>query len=67
MELDYWGETSSLSVNKLSEKDRNLMESIDRGKATLSQEVLSGHRVPEIGADYVQWLERGWIENVAKK
>ena len=43
------------------------MESIDRGPATLSQQELSSHRIPEIGADYVQWLERGWMENVANE
>jgi putative spermidine/putrescine transport system substrate-binding protein len=65
MELKYWGENMSLSVDRLSEKDKNIMESIDRGPATLSQEELSSHRIPEIGAEYVQWLERGWMENVA--
>ncbi|MEH7251111.1 ABC transporter substrate-binding protein [Neobacillus niacini] len=67
MELEYWGEMMSLSVDKLSDEYKKVMESIDRGRATLSQEELSSHRAPEIGADYVQWLERGWIENVAKK
>jgi putative spermidine/putrescine transport system substrate-binding protein len=42
------------------------VELIDRGPATLSQEELSSHRIPEISAEYVQWLERGWLENVAK-
>ncbi|WP_045524188.1 ABC transporter substrate-binding protein [Neobacillus niacini] len=67
MDLEYWGETMSLSVDKLSDEDKKVMESIDRGKATLSQDELSNHRIPEIGAEYVQWLERGWIENVGKK
>ncbi|WP_066311019.1 ABC transporter substrate-binding protein [Bacillus sp. FJAT-29814] len=67
MELEYWGENMALSVDRLSEKDQKSVESIDRGPATLSQEELSSHRIPEIGAEYVQWLERGWMENVAKK
>lgn len=66
MELEYWGENMALSVDRLSEKDKKMMDAIDRGPATLSQEELSGHRVPEIRAEYVQWLERGWMENVAK-
>jgi putative spermidine/putrescine transport system substrate-binding protein len=65
MELEYWGENMSLSVNRLSEKDKTLINAIDRGPATLSQEELSSHRIPEIGADYVRWLERGWMKNVA--
>lgn len=67
MDLEYWGENMSLSVDRLSEKDRQVMESIDRGPATLSQEELSKHRVPEIGAEYVQWLERGWMDHVANQ
>lgn len=67
MELEYWGETMSLSVDKLSDEDKKELNSIDRGQATLSQQELSNHRIPEIGAEYVQWLERGWIENVGKK
>lgn len=67
MELQYWGETMSLSVDKLSDEDKKVLDSIDRGQATLTQQELSNHRIPEIGAEYVQWLERGWIENVGKK
>ncbi|MEH7129490.1 ABC transporter substrate-binding protein [Neobacillus drentensis] len=65
MELEYWGENMSLSVDRLSEKDKKTMDAIDRGPATLTQQELSSHRIPEIGAEYVQWLERGWMKNVA--
>jgi putative spermidine/putrescine transport system substrate-binding protein len=67
MQLEYWGENMSLSVERLPKVDQKTVETIDRGPATLSQEELSSHRVPEISPEYVQWLERGWIENVAKK
>jgi putative spermidine/putrescine transport system substrate-binding protein len=67
MNLKYWGENTSLSVDRLSEKDKKIMDSIDRGPATLSQEELSKHRIPEIGAEYVQFLDRGWMENVANQ
>lgn len=65
MELEYWGENMALSVNHLSEKDKKMIDEIDRGPATLSQQELSSHRIPEIGAEYVQWLERGWMKHVA--
>ncbi len=67
MNLQYWGENTSLSVDRLSVKDKATMDKIDRGPATLSQEELSKHRIPEIGGEYVQWLERGWMDNVANK
>jgi putative spermidine/putrescine transport system substrate-binding protein len=65
MDLEYWGENMSLSVERLSKKDKKSMDAIDRGPATLTQQELSSHRIPEIGAEYVQWLERGWMKNVA--
>ncbi len=65
MTLEYWGENISLDVNRLSDKDKKTIDAIDRGPATLKQEELSSHRVPEINAEYVQWLERGWMEDVA--
>lgn len=65
MDLKYWGENTSLSVDRLPAKDKQTMDKIDRGPATLSQEELSKHRTPEIGAEYVQWLDRGWMDNVA--
>jgi putative spermidine/putrescine transport system substrate-binding protein len=67
MELKYWGENTSLTFDRLSSDDQKAMNSIDRGPATLSQEILSKHRVAEIGGEYVKWLERGWIENVGKQ
>ncbi|GAB7387836.1 ABC transporter substrate-binding protein [Bacillaceae bacterium] len=67
MELTYWGENMSLDINKLSAKERERARQIDRGPATLPEEVLAARRLPEIGADYVNWLERGWLEHVARK
>ncbi|MEH7156246.1 ABC transporter substrate-binding protein [Neobacillus drentensis] len=67
MELEYWGENMSLSVGRLSEEDKKIMDAIDRGPATLTQQELSSHRIPEINAEYVQWLERGWMKNVANE
>lgn len=66
MDLEYWGENIALNVDRLPEEYVEQLEIIDRGPATLSQEELESHRLPEMSAEYVQWLERGWIENVAK-
>lgn len=67
MDLDYWGENTALSIERLSEEDRKAFEAVERGQATLSEEKLSKHRLPEISAEYVQWLERGWIKHVANE
>ncbi|MCT4618328.1 MAG: ABC transporter substrate-binding protein [Marinisporobacter sp.] len=63
----YWGDGSVLSYDKLSEKDQKSFDQVDRGGATLSQEVLEKNRIPEISAEYVHEIEKGWMENVVKK
>ena len=67
MDLQYWGENTALEINKLPEKYKNELNKIDRGQATLPEEELAKHRLPEIGADYVQLLERGWMDHVGNE
>ena len=62
-----WGDGLALDYNKLSIKDKNNVNAVDRGKSTLSEKELESHRVPEVKASYVNFLEKGWIQNVAKK
>lgn len=62
----YWGEDMALDPAKLSADDRARLDAIDRGPATLSTEELASHRLPEIPADYVNALEKAWLEHVAK-
>jgi putative spermidine/putrescine transport system substrate-binding protein len=61
-----WGDGLALDFSKLSEEDKNKVKAIDRGEATLPASELEGHRVPEIKASYVEFLKKGWIENVSK-
>ncbi|MGV8979992.1 ABC transporter substrate-binding protein [Clostridium sp.] len=62
-----WGDGLSLDINKLSSEDFKKINEIDRGKSTLSLKELQSHRIPEIKADYVKFIEKGWVDNVAKK
>ncbi|MFD2922798.1 ABC transporter substrate-binding protein [Halobacillus naozhouensis] len=61
-----WGAQMAIDPNKLSEKHQKRLSALDLGKATLPAEVLAEHRVPEIPSDYVEYLEKGWLEHVAK-
>lgn len=61
-----WGDGLALDFNKLSEDDKNKVKSIDRGASTLDVKELESHRVPEVKAPYVNFLEKGWKENVSK-
>lgn len=66
LELEYWGENTSLDVERLPEEYQTRFNEVDRGPATLTQETLTNHRLPELSAEYVEWLERGWMEHVSK-
>lgn len=62
-----WGDGLAIDINKLSAEDAKKISEIDRGKSTLSLKELQSHRTPEIKADYVEFIEKGWVDNVAKK
>lgn len=62
-----WGDGLSIDVNKLSSEQVKKINAIDRGASTLSLKKLQSHRTPEITADYVEYIEKGWLDNVAKK
>ncbi len=50
----------------MSPEQQEKLELIDRGEASLSSEELQSKSIPEIPAVYVDWIEEGWMENVAK-
>lgn len=66
LDPDYWGDLMSIDLEKISEEDRKRIEEMDMGATTLPAEVLSSHRLPEIPAAYVDFIEKGWMQHVAK-
>lgn len=63
----YWGDLMAIDPEMLSEEDQNRVNEVDMGAATLPADVLSNHRLPEIPAAYVETIEKGWMEHVAKE
>lgn len=62
-----WGDLTALDFEKLSSEQQQAMNNIDLGKATLPLEELENHQLPELSADYIEIIEKGWMENVAKE
>lgn len=62
-----WGDLPVLDNNKLSYEEKELFKSIKLGEATLPQDVLLNHRVPEMPADLVPIIEKIWMETVPEK
>ena len=61
-----WGDLSALDLEKLSPEQQQAMNKVDLGEATLPLEELEKHRLPELSADYIEIIEKGWMEHVAK-
>ncbi len=62
-----WGDLSVLDLDKLSPEQLKAMNDVDLGEATLPLEELQNNQLPELSADYIEIIEKGWMENVAKE
>lgn len=62
-----WGDLPVLDNNKLNDEEKEVFNSIELGEATLPQDVLLNHRVPEMPADLVPIIEKIWMETVPEK
>jgi len=61
-----WGDMTVLDMDRLPEDWAGKFESLQLGEATLPFSVLSKNAVPEISAEYVEYLEKFWQEEVLK-
>ena len=61
-----WGDLSALDLERLSPDQRQAMTDVDLGRATLPLDQLEERRLPELSADYIGIIEKGWMEHVAK-
>ncbi|WP_211654177.1 ABC transporter substrate-binding protein [Planococcus alpniumensis] len=62
-----WGDLTALDLEKLSPEQQQTMNEVDLGEATLSIEELEQNRLPELSSDYIDIIEKGWTEHVAKE
>ncbi|WP_018249567.1 ABC transporter substrate-binding protein [Orenia marismortui] len=61
-----WGALPVFSYDKLNVQEKEELADLDLGVATLSQEVLDKHSVPELPADLVPIIEDEWNKIVGK-
>lgn len=59
-----WGDLPVLDNDKLSQEEKDRLESIELGIATLPQDVLLERRIPEMPADLVPIIEKIWMEMI---
>ena len=63
---DNWGALPVFSYDKLNQEQKFQLDELDLGKATLSQETLDEHSVPELPADIVPIIEEEWKKTVGQ-
>ena len=61
-----WGALPVFDYDKLSAEEKEKVDNLDLGTATLSQEELSEHSVPELPADLVPVIEEEWKKTVGQ-
>ncbi|WP_226683801.1 ABC transporter substrate-binding protein [Sutcliffiella horikoshii] len=66
-ESTYWGENMALDPTKLPEDAQKKLADMDRGASVLPPEKLSESLLPEVDAEYVNWLKEHWVNEVVQK
>ena len=61
-----WGDFPAISTGKLLPEWKTKFKQLARGAATLSDEELQEHQLPEPPSDILVYLEKGWEERVLK-
>lgn len=61
---EVWGDLPVVDYDKLKDEERSLFDSVKLGEATIPQNILLEHRIPEMPADLVPVIEKIWMENV---
>ena len=59
-----WGDLPVFDVERLTDQQRAMLESVDNGGGILPAEVLLEHRLPEVSAAKVPIIDRLWIAHV---
>ncbi len=64
--LGVWGDFPAIDTTRLSKEWQEKFATLPRGKATLSDEELQRHQLPEPPSKILIYLEKGWVEKVLK-
>jgi putative spermidine/putrescine transport system substrate-binding protein len=66
MKPEVWGDFTVLDLEKLNAEQRNKIENLDLGKATIPLAELQANRVPEIPAKWVPVIEEEWRKYIGR-
>lgn len=61
-----WGDFPALDISRLPMNQQQQFIDLPRGPATLSNQELQAHQLPEPPSDILIQLEKGWEQHVLK-
>jgi putative spermidine/putrescine transport system substrate-binding protein len=64
---EVWGDLTVLNVRGLPQEQQEKFLNLPRPPSVLPPDVLSGHKIPELQAPWLEAIEKGWMENVLQK
>ena len=64
---DVWGDGMVIDTSTISIKQQQLLKTMDLGPSVIPPQILQNYGVPEFSSDYIDSMEKEWLENVGKK
>jgi len=65
--IETYNSFAPLWVEKLPTEYQDRLAAVDRGPATLTDQALAAHRLPELQSPWLVAIEEGWTANVLQK
>lgn len=62
-----WGDMPAFDVTKLDEKQKALLDAVETDPITLSIKELTDKRLPEMQAQYLDWIKEIWVSEIGGK
>lgn len=63
---EVWGMATVLDLDRLPASEAESFRTLPRHPAVVAEEALADRAMPELSADWLEAIEKGWIENVGR-
>lgn len=63
---DVWGAAPAIDIRRLDSAEQAKFTALPRNPAVIAPEILARHSLPELHPDWIDAIEKGWQEHVAK-
>ncbi len=64
---EVWGDLTTLDISRLSAEWQEKFNRLPRPLSVLPAGLLSSHKIPELQAEWLEAIEKGWVANVLQK